>query len=86
MIEQFFLDDTKRKHASDSNNDRVYAYMHRYEDKIKADIKHAREERQKTLDEINNILSLCNDEELERLLAEIYGLINELESLAFYGR
>lgn len=86
MIEQFFFNETKRNHASDSNNYSVYEYMHRYEKQIKEDIKHAREERQRTLDEINGILELCNNEELERLLEEIYGAINELESLAFYGR
>lgn len=86
MIEQYFFNETKQKYSNDSNNDRVYEHIARYEKQIKEDIKHAKAERQKTLDEIYSILELCNDSELERLLVEIYGLINELESLAFYGR
>lgn len=88
MIEQLFFNETKRNLSGDSgvSDDTVYTYMSLYEERIKQDIEHAREERQKTLDEINNILALCNDSELESLLEEIYGAVNGLESLAFYGR
>lgn len=86
MIKNYHFAETKKKLSNGTKDEMVYEYLNAYEKQIKEDIKHAREERQKTLDEINGILELCNDEELELLLAEIYGAINELESLVFYGR
>lgn len=85
MIKNYHFAETKKK-LPNGTNDEIYEYLNAYEKQIKEDIKHAREERQKTLDEINNILALCNDSELESLLEEIYGAVNGLESLVFYGR
>lgn len=86
MIKQYHLEELRNGIFDGKDEKLVFEFYENYEKTLIEDIQHAQQERARIIAEINNVLALCNGQELEQLQEVIYGAIDELQEIIYFGR